>query len=421
MNLQEYYANCFPNEVFDFFASRSLRNYQDREFSLLWNNSTETTQRYNTYHSASELKTDLCNRQPNAISIGAVYATSPRYRSIVGKEQLLPVEKELVFDVDLKDYDDVRNCPCVGQKKCCDRCWIIAFVSAVVLKFLLEWKFFFSHFMCTFSGSKGYHLWVLDEETMEFTDKMRQNIVEYLHPFDQDYNLLPYSCSVMDFCFENIAEPLFREFILNGILNIKLQQGRELVRKIVHRYSEKEFDPFLSCAYMDDNNTVWEKCKHEIERNCAHSKHILHSIVFKFVFPRLDTGVTTRMAATLRLPFSVHQVTKKICLPIEIETMKDFRPSEAPTVAGAFQVIGSSVEFFKSVTQHPSKKLYICSECYTKIPGDVMAEEEIVQHKKNNPEHKVQTVWKSISGEASLLKRNKAYFEMRALIRTPLV
>ena len=50
-----------------------------------------------------------------------------------GSHKFMPVERELVFDIDLTDYDDVRTC---GKgAHICNKCWpLMAIAIKVVIK-----------------------------------------------------------------------------------------------------------------------------------------------------------------------------------------------------------------------------------------------------------------------------------------------
>merc|ERR1719424_2216290 len=67
--------------------------------------------RYQCFPDAAGMKALMTKRQPHKIDIGAVFNTSPRDHLTV--KNFRPEQRELVFDIDLSDYDDVRTC-CQG-------------------------------------------------------------------------------------------------------------------------------------------------------------------------------------------------------------------------------------------------------------------------------------------------------------------
>ena len=89
-----------------------------------------------------------------------------------------PQQRELVFDIDMTDYDSIRTC-CSG-KGICKRCW--AFISAAVkvLDSGLRSTFGYKHILWVYSGRRGIHCWVSDREAMELTDEQRRALVGWM-------------------------------------------------------------------------------------------------------------------------------------------------------------------------------------------------------------------------------------------------
>lgn len=99
---------------------------QNREFSFTL--ADEVYLRYLSYENLSEFETDLYAKSPFKIDIGAVMTIRPRDHR-VGNVQ--PTQRELVFDIDMTDYDEVRTC-CSGAEVC-QKCWKFMVVACRIL------------------------------------------------------------------------------------------------------------------------------------------------------------------------------------------------------------------------------------------------------------------------------------------------
>ena len=109
--------------------------------------SDEIYVRYKSYGDVNSFASAIRDESPVKIDIGAIYPCpvsavcsllmnagfyflkkmlQPADRSSLGAAYL-PIAKELVFDIDISDYDDVRHC-CKGAD-ICGRCWPLMTVA----------------------------------------------------------------------------------------------------------------------------------------------------------------------------------------------------------------------------------------------------------------------------------------------------
>jgi len=188
--------------------------------------------RYQSFSTVQELTTAVIKRNPRKIDIGAVFSHPPKdHHTLQGGssdwKKFRPQQRELVFDIDLTDYDSVRNCGC-SEAKICKVCWKMMDMAVKVMDQGLREDFGFRHVAWFYSGRRGVHAWVCDEGARHLSDAGRSAVANYFEinleletektqNFDIQIPLHPSLKRAYD-----ILEPLFRRDILpasgHGIL-----------------------------------------------------------------------------------------------------------------------------------------------------------------------------------------------------------
>jgi DNA primase small subunit len=160
-------------------ASSSLL-FSRREFSMTIEPSPgdEIYIRYQSFANQKELTDAILKRRPVKIDLGAIFSHPPKDHKSVPKSAFGPVQRELVFDIDLTDYDSVRACGCAGAA-ICHKCWEFMKMAVSVLDEGLRDDFGFRHVAWFYSGRRGVHCWVCDENARELTDAGRSAVASY--------------------------------------------------------------------------------------------------------------------------------------------------------------------------------------------------------------------------------------------------
>uniref|UniRef100_A0A915JQG1 DNA primase small subunit n=1 Tax=Romanomermis culicivorax TaxID=13658 RepID=A0A915JQG1_ROMCU len=148
--------------------------FQKREFAFILPD--DIYLRYRSFNDPLEFERDLIKTAPEKVDIGAVYNYKPKEDR--HKKDLTAVERELVFDIDMTDYDDVRTC-CKGAGLC-RKCWLFMVVAIKIVDAALEEDFGFKERLWIFSGRRGVHCWVSDALARKLSSSARSAIIEYL-------------------------------------------------------------------------------------------------------------------------------------------------------------------------------------------------------------------------------------------------
>jgi DNA primase small subunit len=121
--LSQFYQRLLPFRPLFQWLNHSATpqpDFQHREFAFTL--SGDRYVRYQSFASAELLRKACVQLVPERFEIGPQYNINPRDRKTVVKAgNFKPIMKELVFDIDMTDYDPIRTC-CSGAA-ICHKCW----------------------------------------------------------------------------------------------------------------------------------------------------------------------------------------------------------------------------------------------------------------------------------------------------------
>jgi len=312
------------------------KNYMaNREFSFTLEDDIYI--RYQSFSNQEELEAEMIKRCPHKIDIGAVYNARPTEHKKL--TNFTPQERELVFDIDLTDYDDVRTC-CSGAK-ICSKCWRYMTVAVKILDAALREDFGFQNILWVYSGRRGVHCWVCDPDARKLTTAARGAVAEYLQVVSG-------------------GEHKTKKVQLRGSVHPSIKRAIEIIKKDFEQLclidqdifgSKDEWTKVLALITEDDLRKDCEKLmetgKDSVERwnklrdRCVQynkkkfnlrTEHILLDIMLQFAYPRLDIAVSKGMNHLLKAPFCIHPKTGRVCVPLNPAKAEKFNPEDVPTV-----------------------------------------------------------------------------------------
>lgn len=369
--------------------------------------------RYQSVRDAADLRRALLAKVPAKIDIGPVYNVDPSRRAAYNSNAssgvgasasasagFAPVERELVFDIDLTDYDDVRTCGTGGHT--CRKCWPLMAAAVAVVDAALREDFGFELVLWVFSGRRGVHAWVCDPRARQLTDEQRSAVASNLslykgvedgvvklalpgaggaRPSGGDGGAAASSSSSSFGNGGSVSHPsvarslrLLRPLWEGQILPCqKLLDSSKTWDKVLNHVSDSSVVSRLKSRWERERETErenvesgdeldnpeaclsvrrWRDLEAEVARAArpsaadardhasrdrkANLSTCLDRALLACAYPRLDVDVSKKRNHLLKAPFCVHPKTGKVCVPIVLSEGDD----DVAAAAARFDVDG---------------------------------------------------------------------------------
>jgi DNA primase small subunit len=361
--MRAFYQRLFPfRYLFQWLNHSPTPNndFMHREFAFTLPN--DSYLRYQSFPTADLLRKECIKLLPSRFEIGPVYSTNPRDRKTLRKASAFkPVSKELVFDIDMTDYDDVRTC-CSGAS-ICHKCWAFITMAIKVVDVALREDFGFKHILWVYSGRRGAHAWVCDKRAREMDDSRRRAVAGYLELLkggDQGgkrVNLRRPLHPHIDRSL-NILKEHFQTSILHEQDPWASDKSSHLLNLLPDATLKAALEKKWDSAPSRPSAAKWSDIDSLAKSGALSktSKELLEAkqdIVLEYTYPRLDAEVSKKLNHLLKSPFVVHPGTGRVCVPIDTRKVEEFDPLGVPTVT---QLL-SEIDAWKGEDEVDGKKM----------------------------------------------------------------
>lgn len=338
--LRQYYKRLFPHKLYHKWLQYGAgsKTFEHREFSFTLKDDVYI--RYLSFSDSNELEKELQKRVPYKIDIGAIYNYKPKDHKTLQAGTFKPVEKELVFDIDMTDYDDVRTC-CSGTS-ICQKCWMFMTVAMKVLDAALEDDFGFKHRLWVYSGRRGIHCWVADVAARKLTQAGRSAVAEYLTVIkggDSQAKKVNFKGAYMHPSLTRATEVVKKYFTEDYLTEQNILDSKDQEKIMLKLIPDDSTRDKVESAWNEANlnsKEKWIKLEN-IVNNKFSGKFVLEEIMFQYVYPRLDINVSKGLNHLLKSPFCVHPKTGRVCIPINPKKADEFDHLAVPTVGTLLQ------------------------------------------------------------------------------------
>lgn len=280
----------------------------------------------------------------------------PKDRKTVQKTSFKPVSRELVFDIDMTDYDEIRTC-CSG-KGICKRCWAFIAVAVKVLDETIRQDFGYKHLLWVYSGRRGIHCWISDKEACDLSDDSRRAIVGWIDIIKGSANqtkkvdvgnpsgiketrrLHPTIQRALG--DENCAGALKTAFVDVILEDQDCFRDAKQAETLLSLLPASEVDAIGKIKAIWDKDTSrsstrrWNDVKEAASKSKKSHlwKYAMEDIILQYTYPRIDTEVSKHLNHLLKSPFVIHPATGKVCVPLQVDKIENFDPiNDCPGVS----------------------------------------------------------------------------------------
>eukprot|EP00731_Ephydatia_muelleri_P012974 Em0007g284a len=331
--LQVYYTWLFPyDRYFQWLQYGDIGTFSHREFSFTLPGDIYV--RYKSFESQEEFERELKKDMPEKIDIGAVFSVQPSRHKKVPPANFKPVQKELVFDIDMTDYDEIRTC--CKEANICNKCWKFITVAMKTVDRALREDFGYKHILWVYSGRRGVHCWVCDREARFLNQESRVAVVEYLTLIKGGEHQVQ-KVKLPNHLHPSISSAL--NIIKHDFNTLMVEQDflgtRDQCSKILSFFKDEKKKQELVAEFETQrysSDTKWSRLVTDLKQQ----EHV-NEVMLQWAYPRLDVNVTKGINHLLKSPFCIHPKTGRVCVPIDFKHLDTFDPMSVPTVSDLCQ------------------------------------------------------------------------------------
>lgn len=320
--MKQYLTHSYPTESITqmLFMGKTAESFRStkREIAFSYDN-PEFGYPRQTVTREKEFKEVLERKNPTQ-----VHMQSLRTESIYSREIQCEL-RELVFDIDVTDFN--RYCHCVkqpgqDQKRTCSSCWQHIEGASLVLDHILkvQWGLAEENILWVLSGMKGFHCIVNDKRFMRMTHEERTSLYIQLQR-STDKQLIQFASSLRP----EFSSRVQKEFFSSSIIKRGLMNSDKFEKSCLTFIKAEYYNIYNPLVVKWFNLTTassrekWEALL-ELERNQFPGRPLPSLVIaLRCYYPKIDKGPFCEKNHISKLPFSIHNTTRRVALPVERE------------------------------------------------------------------------------------------------------